>query len=89
MRIKSRIVSHAHGRDLLGSIALVAVPPPEDGGGMAESLTGTREDQLPVGRAVLPHQGARLLWSLAGYTKHILLLCCTDVCIYHDVHTVG
>lgn len=89
MRIKRRIISHAYGRDLLGSIALVAVPPPEDGGGTAECLTGTQEDQLSVGRAVLPHQGARLLWSLAGYTKHILLLCCTDVCIYHDVHIVG
>ena len=89
MRIKGRVVSHAYGRDLLRSIALVAVPPPEDGGGTAGRLTRTQEDQLPVGRAVLPHHVARLLWSLAGYTKHILLLCCTDVCIYHDVHIVG
>lgn len=51
MRIKRRIISHIHGRDLLVSIALVCkATPPEDGGGTVEHLTGTQEDQLPVGR---------------------------------------
>ena len=51
MKIKRRIISHIHGRDLLVSIALVCkVTPPEDGGGTVECLTGTQEDQLPVGR---------------------------------------